>query len=120
MKQQIVPGSVTQLSGPDWRTLHVGATHIGQPTTPAESFESHRKVVAPMVARALELAGDVYKLTQKEREVVALVVGGLPNLKIAKRLGNTDKTIKHHVTSILEKFKVRTRAELFAHLVGSA
>ena len=53
-------------------------------------------------------------LTKREREVLALLEHGLSNKQIAARLYITPKTASHHVSRILSKLGVRTRAEAAA------
>lgn len=53
----------------------------------------------------------VSKLTDREREVLMLVAAALPNRTIARRLGIAERTVKAHVTSIVEKLKVASRLE---------
>lgn len=56
-------------------------------------------------------ASGVSKLTDREREVLLLVAAALPNRTIARRLGIAERTVKAHVTSIVEKLKVASRLE---------
>jgi DNA-binding CsgD family transcriptional regulator len=51
------------------------------------------------------------ELTKREREVLALLEHGLSNKEVAARLYITSKTASHHVSRILSKLGVRTRAE---------
>ena len=51
------------------------------------------------------------ELTSREREVLELVAEGLSNQEIGDRLGLAEKTIKHYMTSILGKLRVRSRVE---------
>jgi DNA-binding NarL/FixJ family response regulator len=74
----------------------------------------------PTVARCL--LGDLRQqastdgLTDREREVLELVRQGLPNKSIARRLQITERTVKAHVTNILQRLGVsdRTQAALWA------
>lgn len=50
-------------------------------------------------------------LTEREREVLALMVEGLNNTQIAGRLTVSPSTIKSHVSSILSKLGVASRTE---------
>ncbi len=51
------------------------------------------------------------RLTEREVEVLELLSSGMRNADIAKRLFLAPKTIDHHVSSILHKLEVDTRAE---------
>jgi FixJ family two-component response regulator len=62
------------------------------------------------------VARRVATLTPREREVLALVVAGLPNKLVADRLGASEKTIKVHRARVMEKM----RADSLAHLVRLA
>src|SRR5215467_5107010 len=50
-------------------------------------------------------------LTAREDEILALVSSGLTNKEIANRLRLTERTVKHHMTSIMRKSNVRNRVE---------
>lgn len=50
-------------------------------------------------------------LTDREMEVLALIAEGKPNRTIADRLFLSPKTVAHHVSSILGKLDVPTRAD---------
>lgn len=53
-------------------------------------------------------------LTAREREVLTLVADGADNAAVARRLFIAERTARNHLTSILAKIGVRTRAEAVA------
>ncbi len=53
-------------------------------------------------------------LTNRELEVLPLLVQGLRNAEIAQRLVVTPKTVDHHVSSILRKLGVTNRGQAAA------
>jgi DNA-binding CsgD family transcriptional regulator len=57
------------------------------------------------------------QLTARELEVLELVAQGLGNAEIAERLFLSQKTVGHHVSAILRKLDVRTRAQASAQAV---
>jgi NarL family two-component system response regulator LiaR len=59
-------------------------------------------------------------LSQREREVLALIAEGLSNQDIAERLGIGEKTVKTHVSNVLGKLNVsdRTQAAVYAWKSG--
>jgi DNA-binding NarL/FixJ family response regulator len=81
-------------------------------------------VVSPlMTTKLLEqfgaLLGDLPdwrrpQLTGREIDVLRLVVKGMPNREIATELFISQNTVKNHVRSILEKLRVRSKADAAA------
>jgi len=57
-----------------------------------------------------------HPLSDREMEVLVLVVEGKSNKEIANSLGISHQTVKNHITSILRKFGVedRTQAVVYA------
>lgn len=60
-------------------------------------------------------------LTAREREVLGLVVEGLANKQIARRMGISEKTVKGHLTNLFQRIGVadRTQAALWAERTGA-
>lgn len=78
----------------------------------------------PKAARALLSArrapDPANALSDREREVLAMVAEGLPNKLIAQHLGISEKTVKAHLTSVYRQIGVtdRTQAALWAKRHG--
>ena len=52
-----------------------------------------------------------FGLSEREREVLELLCGGLSNLAIAHRLALSEKTVKNHLNRIFAKLDVTSRTE---------
>jgi DNA-binding NarL/FixJ family response regulator len=50
-------------------------------------------------------------ISPREREVLALLLDGMPNKLIARRLGISEKTVKSHLTSIFRRIGVNDRVQ---------
>jgi DNA-binding NarL/FixJ family response regulator len=70
---------------------------------------------AHVVERALRKSG----LTEKEAAVARLVLKGLTSAEIARLEGNSEKTVRQHVSRVFAKCGVSSRAELFHYVFPS-
>ena len=82
-----------------------------------------RRLIADIAARPVAAATppvELSELTEREREVLALVARGLSNDEIAKRLFLSPLTAKTHVSRTMSKLGARDRAQLvvFAYECG--
>ena len=105
------PGPQTvrvRLADGRWAVLH--ASRLGDGGC-AVIVELARPVVVAQVLAA------AYGFTPREGEVVGLLLRGSGNRAIAGQLGISEHTVKEHVTSVLAKAGVQSRAELAATLL---
>ncbi len=92
----------------------------GRAKTLLERWQGWRRDEARALVRRLEAAGSQSRdgdLTQREREVAALVAEGLSNGEIGRRLYISTKTASVHVSSILRKLAMSSRTEIAAWAV---
>lgn len=78
-----------------------------------------QSTLSPAVTQALVTATarpaePDYHLTERERELLTLLIKGLSNPEIANRLMISLSTVKFHISSILAKLKVNSRTEAVA------
>lgn len=84
----------------------VRAAYRGRPTLAPEA--THALIHSATHGRDLPIGHD---LTEREREVLALLAAGLNNSQIAEQLVVSRSTVKFHVSSILSKLHVSNRTE---------
>jgi DNA-binding CsgD family transcriptional regulator len=90
-----------------------GALELARDTTHRQ--KQHREPTRIAVAQTVALEGS--PLTDREREVAALVVHGLTNRQIADALVITKQTADKHVGNILGKLGVASRAQVAVWVV---
>ena len=83
---------------------------------------SGRSTLSPEAARVLVQATrptkqSLFDLTEREKEVLNLVVQGQSNQQIAEALVISVATVKAHISSILSKLQVSSRAEASAYAI---
>jgi len=66
-------------------------------------------------ARGAKSQRGVDELTERETEVLQLVVGGNTNRQIGLQLGLSENTVKYHLRHILEKLHLQNRAQVVAY-----
>lgn len=104
------------------RAVHAGARGYLLKTASAQELinmilqvKAGRRVLGPEVTDAM-IANEQRDvpgadLTQRERQILALMVQGMSNQDIASEMGIALPTVKFHVTNVLSKLQVDSRTE---------
>ncbi len=88
----------------------IRAAHAGKPTLAPEAAQV--LIQASIAAHGPPKIG--FDLTEREREVLGLMVSGMTNPEIADKLIVSRSTVKFHVSSILSKLEASSRTEAVA------
>lgn len=123
--------------GLHWRILasHAGAAWLHGRVAEAESIAARARAAIESLAQEVP-AGDAREafvraavarvprprrrrrarapdeLTKREREIVSLIVAGLPNRGIAKQLHISERTVERHVENVLAKLGFSSRVQV--------
>ncbi|MDZ7772263.1 MAG: response regulator transcription factor [Balneolaceae bacterium] len=90
--------------------LHcVRVVHNGQHVFSKEVFQLMSRAFASQKFRFGKLKSDI---TDREREVLKLIVRGMTSLKMARELNISPRTIETHRSNLLKKLGVKNTAEL--------
>lgn len=78
---------------------------------------SKSSAVGGVAGSAGQAAKELAQLTEREREVLALVAEGDADKEICAKLGVTRSTVKNHLTAIYDKWRVRSRTQAAVRFV---
>jgi DNA-binding NarL/FixJ family response regulator len=78
----------------------------------AFSEEIAQQVLSAMAGESREEPSSIRRLSERERQIAALVARGLKNKDIAQELKISENTVKRHLQSIFNKTGARDRLEL--------
>jgi DNA-binding CsgD family transcriptional regulator len=98
---------------------HLHVAHDLLASVSAEPFV--RRVEADLIKAGIPRsprAGSPLDLTERERDVVALVAKGLTNKEVAAELYVGDKTVEYHLRNVFAKLGVTSRRQLREHRSG--
>jgi DNA-binding NarL/FixJ family response regulator len=122
-----VPDHATVLAA-----VRAGATsHLVAPATAEELADALRRtaaghavfspgladVVLEEFGRPADLLEGTRRLTEREADVLRLVVDGLTARQIATRLVLSPRTVENHVQNVLRKLRLRSRAALVRYAI---
>ncbi len=78
----------------------------------AFSEDIAQQVLSAMAGEAKEEPSTIRRLSERERQIAALVARGMKNKDIAQELNISENTVKRHLQSIFNKTGARDRLEL--------
>ena len=86
--------------------------HTGRPTLAPEAAQALIETATAPHSTEILIGED---LTPREKEVLALMIKGLNNSKIAERLVVSPSTVRFHVSNVLSKLNATSRTEAVAY-----
>ena len=103
------------INGPDLvntvRAVSQGETYITPQIAARVLAKMQRRSSAGSMSKNIEA-----ELTIREEQIMSQVAQGLTNKEIARKFSLSEKTVKHYMTSVLQKLQVRNRVEaVIAH-----
>jgi NarL family two-component system response regulator LiaR len=115
-KEEVLVQSALQAGAIGYLLKDISADELAQAI---RSAHAGRSTLSPEAAQALVHAVSHppalgFDLTERESEVLTLMVEGLTNTQIAARLTVSPSTVKSHVSNILSKLGVASRSEAVA------
>jgi len=127
LSDSVCPRDITRFHFGDWNRrpasfeAQVGKflDQAGEFLTAVMLSTERRPFVAAKAARAGSQSCDAFpggaaSFTDAQQRVFQLLVTGLPNKLIAYEIGVTEATVKAHVSAVLRKLGVRSRAQAIA------
>jgi DNA-binding NarL/FixJ family response regulator len=100
-------------AGEIWLDSHTTAAVIRQFVANDEAQPSVHSLVPPPPTRERERS----PLSQREREIVALVAQGFKNKEMAEKMFISEQTVKNHLHNIFDKLGVSDRLELALYAI---
>lgn len=108
-------GYVDEAATPDEFMMAIRTVHQGSVWAP-------RRVLSMFIERVTSSPGRIFpagrvSFTDREKEVLELLVAGRSNKEIGAALGIEERTVKAHVAKLMRKVGVKNRIELSVHAI---
>jgi DNA-binding NarL/FixJ family response regulator len=114
----VLKQTATELLIKSIRKVHAGEIWLDSHTTAAviRQFVANDEAPAPMPTIAPR-DRERSPLSQREREIVALVAQGFKNKEMAEKMFISEQTVKNHLHNIFDKLGVSDRLELALYAI---
>jgi DNA-binding NarL/FixJ family response regulator len=115
----VLKQTATELLIKSIRKVHAGEIWLDSHTTAAviRQFVANDETPAPIPAAAPTRERERSPLSQREREIVALVAQGFKNKEMAEKMFISEQTVKNHLHNIFDKLGVSDRLELALYAI---
>jgi DNA-binding NarL/FixJ family response regulator len=115
----VLKQTATELLIKSIRKVHAGEIWLDSHTTAAviRQFVANDEPAAPQMPQAQPRDRERSPLSQREREIVALVAQGFKNKEMAEKMFISEQTVKNHLHNIFDKLGVSDRLELALYAI---
>jgi two-component system, NarL family, nitrate/nitrite response regulator NarL len=115
----VLKQTATELLIKSIRKVHAGEIWLDSHTTAAviRQFVANDEIPAPPPQMAAPRDRERSPLSQREREIVALVAQGFKNKEMAEKMFISEQTVKNHLHNIFDKLGVSDRLELALYAI---
>jgi DNA-binding NarL/FixJ family response regulator len=115
----VLKQTATELLIKSIRKVHAGEIWLDSHTTAAviRQFVANDETPAPLTPQTQSRERERSPLSQREREIVALVAQGFKNKEMAEKMFISEQTVKNHLHNIFDKLGVSDRLELALYAI---
>jgi DNA-binding NarL/FixJ family response regulator len=115
----VLKQTATELLIKSIRKVHAGEIWLDSHTTAAviRQFVAADEAPPPSAPQAATRERERSPLSQREREIVALVAQGFKNKEMAEKMFISEQTVKNHLHNIFDKLGVSDRLELALYAI---
>jgi len=115
----VLKQTATELLIKSIRKVHAGEIWLDSHTTAAviRQFVANDEAPAQAPAPPMPRERERSPLSQREREIVALVAQGFKNKEMAEKMFISEQTVKNHLHNIFDKLGVSDRLELALYAI---